>query len=139
MDPITAFTALSAVSSAASGIAGYSSAMSEGAQQDLNARLAETQTLQRDTAAREELLRSESATRAARGANNLSALSPNANVLFKERRRASDRDRLIQRADGKQTAQNYRTAAASSRRKARMSLVTGAINTGIPIAEYRMG
>ena len=139
MDPMTAMTVLSVGASLAKGASNYSTAMSESAQQDLNAKLAETKALQRDTLAREDLIRSESAVRAARGANNLSGISPNASVLFQERRRASDRDRLISRADDRQQAENFRAAARSSRRRAKYSLITGFADAAIPLAQFRAG
>lgn len=136
MDPISGLTVLKAASAGAGALASHSAAMGEEAQQELNAKLAETQGMQRDTNSREELQRAESAVRAARGANNLSGDSPNAALLFKERRNASDRDRTIRRSDDRMRAENFRRAAASSRRRGRMSLFTGAIKTAIPIAEY---
>lgn len=136
MDPVSAFTVFKAASAGATALAKRSEAMGESAQQELNAKLAETQGLQRDTLAREELQRSESATRASRGANNLSALSPNAALLFKERRSASDRDRTVRRSDDRIRAHNFRNAAKAARRRGRMSLITGVFKTAAPIAEH---
>lgn len=132
-DPLTA---LKVIGAAAGGLAGRSAAMQEEAQMKLNAKLAETQALQRDTLARDELYRAESADRAARGANNLSANSPNAAILFKERRGASDRDRLIQRADDRQRAANFRSAARAASSRGKWSMATGLVNGGISLAEY---
>lgn len=100
--------------------------------------LAEPQALQRDTLAREELLRSESAVRAIRGANGLSPSSPNAFVLFQERRDASDRDRRIANADDQQRVANYRTAASAARSRGRFSLATGFVRGAVPLAQYGM-
>ncbi len=131
-----ALTALQVAGTVATAAQARSTAMDEQAQQELNARLAETQALQRDTLAREDLKRAESATRAARGANGLSGSSPNAAVLFKERRDASDRDRLIARADDRQRAANYRTAAKSAGSRAKWSLATGLVKSAVPIGQY---
>ena len=73
MDPITALTIVSAGTGVFKGIAGYQQGISEAQQQELNAELAETQAIQRDAMAREDLLRAESSTRAARAANGLSS------------------------------------------------------------------
>ena len=100
MDPFTAITVLKGASAVAGGLSANAQAKNQAAQQELNAKLAETQILQRDTAAREDLLASESATNAARAANNLSATSTNAINIRNERRDKADRDRLIERADG---------------------------------------
>lgn len=135
-DPITAFTIASVASAGTSAIAARTAAMEESAQQELNARLADTQALQRDTLAREELTRAESAVRAARGANGMSASSPNAFVLFDERREASDRDRLIARSDDRQRAANYRTAAQSAKSRARFSLASGLTKAAVPMSQY---
>ncbi|TNE62325.1 MAG: hypothetical protein EP341_00265 [Sphingomonadales bacterium] len=131
-----ALMAFQVVGAAAQGLSMHAQAMNDKAQQELNAKLAETQALQRDTLAREDLLRSESTVRAARGANGLSGISPNAAVLFNERRKASDRDRLIQRADDRQRAENYRNAAKAAGSRARWSLATGLVKSAVPIAEY---
>lgn len=132
----TALTGFAVVASMAQGLQGHAEAMNEQAQNELYAKLAETQALQRDTLAREDFIRADSATRAARGANGLSSSSPNAGILFKERLKASDRDRLIARADDRQRAQNYRTAAKAAGTRARWSLVTGFSKAAVPIARY---
>jgi hypothetical protein len=136
MDPITALVVTQVASAGASAVSNYGAAMDDAAQNELNARLAETQALQRDTLAREDLLRAESSVRAARGANGLSSTSPNAMALFAERRDASDRDRLISRADDRQKAANYKSAAASSRSSAKWSLGTGLVKAAVPLAQY---
>ncbi len=135
-DPISALTILKVGTGVAGVFASASQSMAAEAQADLQAKLAETQALQRDTLAREELLRSESAVRAARGANGLSAVSPNAGLLFSERRDQSDRDRLVARADDQQRAANYRLAASNERRKRSWSLATGLATSAIPLAQY---
>lgn len=135
MDPVTAFVALSAASSVVGAVGQYSAAMDEEANLRLQAQMAETQALQKDTIARDELLRAESATRAARGANGLDPFTPNAAVLFKTRRDASDRDRLIERANDRQRAANYIAAAKSAKSRARWSLATGLVSAAVPIAQ----
>lgn len=128
--------AFQVVGAVAQGMQGHAQAMNQAAQQELQAKLAETQALQRDTIAREELLRAESTTRAVRAANGLSDTTPSGMQLFDDRRKASDRDRLVERADRRQTAANYRTAAKASRSQARWSLATGIVKAGVPLAQY---
>ncbi len=103
---------------------------------DSEAKLAETQTLQRDTIAREDLNSFLSTVRASRAANGLSGDSPNAMLLEQTSVRNADRDRLIQRADGRQRAANFRTAAKSMRKTARYSLLTGYARSGVALAQY---
>ncbi|WP_162947027.1 hypothetical protein [Ruegeria sp. EL01] len=137
MDPFTGFmVAASAVSSLASGAAQSANAMSEGARLDSEAKLAETQTLQRDTIARDDLNSFLSTVRASRAANGLSSNSPNAVLLETTSVRNADRDRVIQRADGTQRAANFRTAAKSARRSGRFSLLTGVLGAAVPLAQY---
>ncbi len=138
MNPFIAFTALSAVSSVSKGMAERAQHMNNAAQQELQAYLADTQTLQRDSINRDELTRFLSTVRAARSANGLSSSSPNAILLETEAVKASDRDRLIQKSDDKQRAANFRAAAKSSRSSARMSLINGFIGAAIPLAQYGM-
>lgn len=124
------------VGAVASGMQQRADAMDQAAQQELNARLAETQTLQRDTIAREDLLSAQSATQAARAANGLSPITPNALQIYNDRRSQADRDRLVAKADGQQRVANFKTAAKSSRRRGRMSLATGLFKAGVPLAQY---
>lgn len=133
MQALTAFQVIGAV---AGGIAQASASMDESARYESEARLAETQALQRDTQNRDELARFLSTVRAARAANGLSASSPNAFVLEKDAMETSDDERLRQRADDRQRAANFRAAAKSSRRSASLSLVTGIAKAGVPLAEY---
>lgn len=136
MDPVTAFVALSAGSQVFGGIAAAASGMDEAARYESEARLADTQALQRDTLNRDELARFLSTVQAARSANGLSPNSPNAYVLEREAIESGDADRLRQRADDRQRASNFRAAAKSSRRTARLSLVTGIAGAGLPLAQY---
>lgn len=133
MDPFTAF---SMVGGLAQGLAGNAAAMDEAARMEAQAVLADTQALQRDTLAREDLQRTLGGIRAARAANGLSADSPNARILEADSTRRSDRDRLIQRADDRQRAANFRAGAKSARSQGRWSLVGGIAKAGIPLAEY---
>lgn len=133
MDPFTAFQVVATV---AGGVAQSSAAMDEAARLDSQAKLAETQALQRDTQNRDELARFLSTVAAARGANGLSMSSPNAYVLQKDAIETSDDERLRQRADDRQEAANFRAAAKSSRRSAKMSLITGVASAGVPLADY---
>lgn len=133
MDPFTAFQMIGAV---AGGMAQASASMDEAARYESEARLADTQALQRDTQNRDELRRFLSTVRAARAANGLSASSPNAYVLEKDAIDTSDDERLRQRADDRQRAANFRAAAKSSRTQARYSLLTGVAKAGVPLADY---
>lgn len=137
MDPMTAFTALQVVVGGASAMAAHAEAMDQSARQESEARLADTQALQRDTIARDELTRFLSSVRSARAANGLSADTPNAFILEKTAIKESDSNRLLERADDQQRAANYRAAAKSSRKSALYSLVTGAAKAAIPLAEYK--
>ena len=133
-----ALTAFKVVGAVAGAMSARSQAMDESARLESEARLAETQALQRDTAAREELGRYLSTVRASRAANGLSANSPNAYILQKDGKDASDQDRLRQRADDRQRAANFRAAAKSARKGAKFSLLTGAVKAGMALAEYKM-
>lgn len=131
-----AMTAFQVIGGLASGLAGRAAGMSEAARAESEARLAETQALQRDTLAREDLDRYLSTVRAARAANGLTASSPNAMILENEAREASTQDRLRQRADDRQRAENFRASAAASRQGVRLSLLTGVAKAGVPLAQY---
>lgn len=133
MDPVTGFKVVTGV---AGGLGAFSSGMQDAANSESAARLAETQALQRDTIARDDLMGFLSGLRAARAANGLSANTPNARILEREGRESANRDRLINRANDRQRAANFRSAAKAQRRGARLSLVTGAAQAGVPLAEY---
>jgi hypothetical protein len=134
-DPITAtFVGLKAASSFADGLQGRAKNLNEAAKADAQARLADTQALQRDTAARDDLARFLSSVQASRAANGLSARSPNAQVLERDTVSRADDDRLRQRADDRQRAANFRAAGKSFRSAARMSLITGTMKAGASIA-----
>lgn len=136
MDPISAFTVLSAGSSVAQGFGARADALNQAAQQEAQARLAETQALQRDTQSRDELTRYLSTVRAARAANGLSSVSPNALMMEREARRVMGGERIRMRADDAQRARNFRTAASAYRQRGRMSLVTGFLGAASPIADF---
>lgn len=133
MDPFTAFQVVAGVAGA---VGSASASMDEAARYESEARLAETQALQRDTQNRDELTRFLSTVRAARAANGLSDTSPNAFLLEKDAIDTSDDERLRMRADDRQRASNFRYAAKSSRKSARYSLITGVAKAGVPLAEY---
>lgn len=133
MDPFTAFQVIGAV---AGGVAQASASMDEAARYQSQARLADTQALQRDTQNRDELARFLSTVQAARAANGLSANSPNAYVLEKNAMETSDDERLRQRADDRQNAANFRAAAKSAKKQAGFSLITGFAKAGVPLADY---
>jgi hypothetical protein len=133
-----AMVAFQVIGAAASGLAAVSQSMNESARMESEARLAETQALQRDTLARDELTRFLSSVKAARAANGLSSTSPNARILEKEATDVNDDERLRFRADDRQRAQNFRTSAAAARSAGRFSLVTGFANAGVPLAQYSM-
>ena len=131
-----ALTAFRVVGAVAGGLSERAKEMNEAARMQGEAALAETQALQRDTLAREDLRRFTGSIRAARAANGLSATSPNAMVLMDAATAESDRDRLMARADDRQRAANFRAAAKGLRRRANVSLVTGVATAGVPLAEY---
>lgn len=128
--------ALQAVAGVASGISAMSAGMQQAANDESMARLADTQALQRDTIARSDLDAHLAGIRAARAANGLTDYTPNARILDGEARQVMDRDRLINRADDRQRAANYRASAAARRRGARLSLITGVAQGAVPLAEY---
>ena len=112
--------------------------MSNAARLDAEAKLAETQALQRDTQARDELRRTIGAIQAARAANGLSAYSPNAILLEKTTSEVSRREREIQVTDYRQHAMNKRNDAAAARASGRMSLLTNVVSAAVPIAQSRL-
>lgn len=138
MDPATAFTAFKVIGGVAKGLAAHSQGMTDAARQESESLLAETQALQRDANSRDELTRFLSTTQAARSANGLSATSPNALVLMDEANLVSNRERMVQSSGDRQRAANLRAGAKASRSGARLSLLTGAVSAGIPLAEHFM-
>ena len=138
MDPMTAFTALKVVGGVAKGLAGRSQAMTDAARQEAEASLAETQALQRDTASRDELTRFLSSTQAARAANGLSATSPNALKIMAEASQVSNSERMVMSSGDRQRAANLRAGASASRRAGNLSLLTGVVSGGIPLAQSFM-
>ncbi len=130
-----AMTAFQVIGGLAKGLAGRAAGISEAARQDSEARLAETQGLQRDAASRDELTRFLSTTQSARAANGLGSLSPNALILMRDASKVSNSERMVQSANDRQRAANLRAGAAASRRGASLSLITGAAEGGIPLAQ----
>lgn len=135
MEALTAFKVVGAV---AKGLSARSQAMTDAARQDAEAKLADTQALQRDTASRDELTRFLSTTQAARSANGLSALSPNAIKLAAEAGKVSNSERMVQSSGYKQRAANLRAGARASRRGANLSLLTGGASAGVSLAEHHL-
>lgn len=131
-----ALTAFQVVGAVAGGVAAASQNMDQAARAESEARLADTQALQRDTQNRDELTRYLSTVRAARAANGLSANSPNAFLLEKNAASVSDDERLRMRADDRQRAANFRTAAKSYRKSAKFSLFGGVADAAVPLAQY---
>lgn len=136
MNPATAMVGLQVVSGVAKGMAARAKGMDEAARLESEAKLAGTQALQRDTIARGDLDAFLSSIRAARAANGLSLTSPNAIAYEMEAILQGDRARRTQRADDSQRVVNLRTGAQSARRGARLSLLTGVVSAGVPLAEY---
>ena len=128
MDPVSLFSVATAGSKVAGGLAGSARANDEARRLDAEARLADTQALQRDTQLRDELTRFLSSTQSARAANGLSIRSPNANKLMFEATEELSDERRRTVADYRQRAANLRAGAKSARRRARVSLVTGAFS-----------
>ena len=136
MTPALAVAGLQGGSAIAGALAGRAQGMSDAARQESEARLADTQALQRDTIARGDLDAFLSSMRAARAANGLSSSSPNALTLEAAAILEGDKGRLIDRADDRQRAANLRAGAAASRRGANWSLATGLVKAAIPIGQY---
>lgn len=131
-----AATAFAIAGSVASAVSAKSQAMDESARLDSEAKLADTQALQRDTMARDDLDSFLSSVRASRAANGLGGTSPNARILEKENSENADHNRLVQRADDRQRAANFRTASKSVKRQGNFSLFTGIAKAGVPLAQY---
>lgn len=138
MDPVTGFAVASAGSAIMGGLSGRAQGMSDAARQESEARLADTQALQRDTIARGDLDAFLSTMRSSRAANGLSATSPNARVLEAEAIMQGNKGRLIERADSRQQAANLRAGAKASRSAGNWSLATGLVKAAIPISQYGM-
>lgn len=135
MEALTAFKVIKTVTS---GLANRAQGMTDAARQDAEAKLADTQALQRDAASRDELTRFLSTTQAARSAKGLSALSPNAIKLASEASKVSNSERMVQSSGDKQRAANLRAGAKASRRGANLSLLTGAASAGVSLAEHHL-
>lgn len=133
MDPFTALTAGSAL---LKGVAGAKAGNQEAANMEAEARLADTQALQRDTQLRDELSRFMSSMQSSRSANGLSNSSPNAMMLMANANKVSSEERTRMTANDKQRAPNLRAGAKSKRRGVKFSLVTGIATAAVPVAQY---
>lgn len=131
-----AFAGFSAVSAVAGGLSGRAQAMDAAARADAEARLAGTQTLQRDTIARQDLAEYLGSVNAARAANGLTNDSPNARAIRRQAIQQFNRDRLVDKADGSQRVANLRAQAKGYRRQGRFSLFKGLVKGAVPIGEY---
>tara|TARA_R110000851_G_scaffold22626_6_gene66997 strand:- start:3910 stop:4323 length:414 start_codon:yes stop_codon:yes gene_type:complete len=109
---------------------------SEANNMDAEARLADTQALQRDTQLRDELSTFMSSLKSSRAANGLSGTSPNALLLAQNANEISSKERTTQTANDRQRAANLRAGASNRRRGARLSLVTGIARAAVPIAQH---
>lgn len=134
-----ALMAFQVVGAVAGGLSKRAEAMDASARATSEARLAETQALQRDTAAREDLSRFLGTVRSARAANGLSSHSQNALLLDAEARDVSDNERLRQRADKTLPPHESWLRAADHRRVGNLSLVTGLASAGASIAQFQAG
>lgn len=132
MEAMVAFQVIGAV---AKGLSARSQGMADAARQEAEARLSETQGLQRDTQSRDELDRFLGTQRSARSANGLSATSPNALLLMQDANVVSNTDRQIVSANYSQQAANLRAGAKASRRGANLSLLTGVASAGASLAQ----
>lgn len=119
-----------------SAVGASQAAQSDAANMDAQARLADTQALQRDTQLRDELSRFLGSMNSARAANGLSASSPNAMMLMMNANKVSSKERTIQTANDRQRAANLRAGAAGARRRGRASLFTGLARAAVPIAQH---
>jgi hypothetical protein len=133
---MTPFMILSAVSVGAQAIGENRAAQQEADNLDAQARLADTQALQRDTQLRDELSRFMSSMQSSRAANGLSANSPNALLLMKNANKVSSEERTRSTANDRQRAANLRAGAANTRRGGRLSLATGILSAAVPIAQH---
>lgn len=138
MDPATLLTAFKVVGGVSSAIGASAKGQSEANNLEAEARLADTQALQRDTNSRDELNRFLGSVKSSRAGSNLSSLSPNALNIINEANRTSNKERLIDTANYKQRAANLRSGARNKRRGARFSLFTGAISAGVPLIQSQI-
>tara|TARA_R110002012_G_C11677298_1_gene614062 strand:- start:28885 stop:29301 length:417 start_codon:yes stop_codon:yes gene_type:complete len=138
MDPMTMFVVASAASAGAQAIGESQAQKQEAANMDAEARLADTQALQRDTQLRDELSIFMSSLKSARAANGLSSTSPNALLLAQNANEISSKERTTQTANDRQRAANLRAGAAGKRRGAKLSLITGLARAAVPIAQSRL-
>lgn len=135
MDP---FSIAGAISAGAQAIGGARAANAEAANMEAEARLADTQALQRDTDLRDELSRFMSTMKSSRAANGLSTSSPNALLLMQDATKVSSEERTTLTANDRQRAANLRSGAASRRSSGRLSLFTGLGRAAVPIAQTQL-
>lgn len=141
MDPVSATAAVAVGKTASSVLGGFaarSQALDAEAQAKSEAYLAGTQTLQRDTASRNELTSFLSTVKVARSANGLSPFSPNARVLESASVAQATKDRIRQRTDGNIEQQNFLNAAKQYRSSGNIALATGLVKGGISLGQYKM-
>lgn len=119
-----------------SAVGASAQAQSDANNMDAEARLADTQALQRDTQLRDELSLFMSSMNSARAANGLSTISPNAVLLMQDANRVSSKERTTQTANDRQRAANLRAGAAGARRRGRFSLFTGLARAAVPLAQH---
>lgn len=110
------------------GMAAKEQAEAEAAQADLNAKLEDTQGLQRDTQRREQLERTVGSIRANRGGQGL--YSPTSEGFLQEANENINSDRIVEMLNSRQRSSDLRASAAQSRRRGRTSLFSGIAKGG---------
>lgn len=124
---------LSAGAAVFQGIAAKQNAEAQAAREELNARLEETNGLQRDTIAREELAATLGSIRAARGGRGLT--SPTALSFLQEADERLSSDRTVELLNSRQRAADRRQSARQLRRQGRISLISGVSQAGLSLFE----
>ena len=114
-------------------------AKTEESRQKLQAKLADTRAVQRDTQRREELERTIGAIKAARAGPGTGILSPTGLAFLDEANEIISIQRLREVASERQNAANFRAAAAFSRSKARNALIGGGIKSAASIFSFGAG
>lgn len=105
----------------------------------LEARLADTRAIQRDTQRREELERTVGAIKAARAGEGTGILSPTGQAFLSEANEIITTQRLREVASLRQDAANFRVGASASRQRARFALIGGAFKVGTSLFSFGAG
>lgn len=120
-------------SAVAKGVSGYQQGKAQANAAAQQQRAAEVRALEVETSRRDELVRTLSSFRAARGANGLSLTSPTAQAYADDLRVYARRDYLNEVKAVQQQAAAYGATAQAARSSAGLSLVTGALGAAAPL------